>query len=153
MSCHGRETGSGSKTGVRKQKGMRGRWEGTGSCGTKGEEKEKKAERKERHAEKRDGERGESRGKEREGALCSLCPPWHPSCTALGPSMGQTTGGWLQPSFPTVPFQTCFAAVFLTNRTAGTWGSPIFPCIFKAHLQSNGNIRYSVKDHLASVSK
>lgn len=114
MSCHGRETGSGSKTGVRKQKGMRGRWEGTGSCGTKGEEKEKKAERKERHAEKRDGERGESRGREREGALCALYAlPGTLPALPLEPAWGRLEGAGcnhLSPQFPSKPvLQPCFS--------------------------------------------
>lgn len=46
MSCHGRETGLGSKTGVRKQKGMSGRKEGTGSHQINGKEKGKKEQMK-----------------------------------------------------------------------------------------------------------
>lgn len=41
MSCHGRERGLGSEIGVRKQKEMVGRKEGTGSCQINRKEKGK----------------------------------------------------------------------------------------------------------------
>lgn len=58
---------------MRKQKGTRGRKEGTGSCQINRKEKGRKerADQK-RHAESRAGGRGESRGREREGHLCAL---------------------------------------------------------------------------------
>ena len=71
MSCHGRETGLGSKIGVRKQKGVRGRKEGTGSCHTSRKEEEKE-ELIKRDMLKRELEEGERRGREREGELCAL---------------------------------------------------------------------------------